>query len=306
MANYIDLLRKDASGTYDGLEIGALITLAAFQDSWLIPNVTFTAHRMTDAGTKIIPTLTTKDGDTTNLITALCVNGNSTELTLGELQLQINKKVSNKFDGCFVTAGIANREFSDGMNMLKIEQMRNQFLNEMHKTLTDGATASQIDAPTAGKYVEYSVKRIAEYTKANKMRPTVALVSSDMAMNLLLEKIQRQTPAGDSAAVTGEFGQINLVRFIEVPDQTEDMILINYNALHIGSPTNVGQLMGSNAAYAGALTNKDAEMNKGVIALEEINAAAGMAYTWIHKFFGAVAVSQYAIKPKAVNARSAK
>lgn len=297
MANFLDLLRKDASGTYEGLEIGTLITLATFQDSWLIPGVTFTAHKMTNAGTKIIPTLNTKDGDTTNLITLLCENGNSTELTMGELQLQINRKVSNRFDGCYVTAGIANREFAGGMNQLKFEQMADQFQNAMHKTLTDAAGVSKIDAPTAGKYREYAIKRIGEYKTANNKRPTVALVSSECATNLLLEKIARPTMAGDSAEVTGEFGQINLVRFIEVPNQTEDMILLNFNALHIGSPTEVGQLMGSNAAYAGAIGA--GEMSKGVIALEEVNAAAGMAYTWIHKFFGAVAVSQYVIKPKA-------
>lgn len=287
MAVDITGIRKDGMNYPEGIKIGDAMSIAFFEKSWLIPGVTYTKLDFGDNGTLIEQLI---DTDTYGTVTDLCEDGTTPDVKTKSWQVSINKKVSAEFDGCFTVAGIADKKVQKVINSMKFRMMAETYRHYVETQMKLTGTASTVSMGTGDSlYINYLADRILEYKKLNKVAPTLALVSSDYLAGLEKDIEMRQTNLGDQVLINGVVGRAKGVTFIEVLDQTEDLILFTMDAIGIGEPSSPKQIPneGILGAYEIASANGDqAGFSNGMISLYNIQAQKGIVNTWVHKFFG--------------------
>lgn len=282
-------LRQDTDKYVEGFTVGDAIYAGMGMLSWLQPGVTYTEHVLNDAGTILIPsmTVTTEGGRT-----ALCVDGNTAETDGTYVTISVDGKVSAKFDGCFVAAGIADLNFARALNNMKIKQMNKEYQNDVKAELLSKATVATT-AVNADPAVYLGLLKTEFFTTKNEW-PTVAMVSTSFYDKLVATagKSFVQTVA-EEAYVNGNVGKINGLVIIP-QNQAEDVILFTADALHIVEPTKVSQVpmnWGVQSPSSEAFS-----FSRGYITILETNAKAGTFNTYVHKYYGRLALSQFAMK----------
>jgi len=271
--------RQDAGNYAEGYAVGDVIVRGLGQYSWLQPNVTYTPHTLSDSGVLYLP----KVSGTQGAATAICADGTVGTSEVEYLNVLIDKKVSAKFDGCFTVAGISDQIIERALNNYKIKNMANDLQDDVLGYMKTTGTASAIvkaDYTTAYEYLQ-ALKR--EYFTANEEFPTVALVSMDFYDELMLEGVQFGTPLSDQIYVAGAVGTVMGLLLRPVPRLDRDVILYVPEALHIVEPASP-KVIGDN--IIGAVNTETSAFYNGMISVQDTDPLKGMAYTYVHKFYG--------------------
>lgn len=305
-------LRTDGAGYVEGVETaGFVINKALIQNTWLIPNVTYTPADLSDAGTMLIPTV---DKLTSGAETDLCAKGTAGSVVGGYETLQITSKVSAEFEGCFEVAGIAAGKFSKALNSLKIEIMVDDYNTAMYNRALVLAKESEVEAWSGtagdGSAVKYVLARRVEHKKLNGKNPNFALISDELAEALEADFMARNTQVGDNAILSGlqseedTFDWRKCTFFVRTQD--EDLVFGNKATNFIGTPKTAKQL----ATFMPNVNMSEAgnSFSQGLISLTAVgdHMDPSSVKTGVHKPYGHAAVKDFTFtKPKAEVTESA-
>lgn len=271
--------RQDAGNYAEGYAVGDVIVRDLGQYSWLQPGVTYTAHTLSDAGVLYLPKISGTQGAATDI----CEDGSVGTSSVEMLSVLIDKKVSAKFDGCFTVAGITDQTIERALNNYKIKNMANDLQDDiLAAMLADGTESAVVkaDYDTTYAYLQ-ALKR--EFFTANEEFPSIALVSMNFYDELMLEGVAFGTPLSDQIYVAGAVGTVMGLLVRPVPRLERDVILYTPDALHIVEPASP-KVIGDN--ILGAINTETSAFYNGMISVQSLDALKGMAYTYVHKFYG--------------------
>ena len=277
--------RQDEANYLEGMTTYDTIMVGLYQGSWLQPGVTFTNHLLRDAGKIEVPKITGAEGGVTDLLNTAANVGTA---NVAMVYLEVDKKVSAKFDGTFTLTGIADKNIELGLNNYKIRSMKTTKEKYVHGKLVAGATTSLVDkADFVGNPYQYLNAMKTEYAKNTLgMMPTIALVSYDFLEELTNADFTRETNQGDAVLITGALqGKLGLL-VIPVHYQTIPVILYSADGLHLGTPVNTKSIgdtiLGDIESMAGV------EFRNGIVTMNNTDASKLKVETYVHNVFGAL------------------
>lgn len=297
MAQPTITLRQDGNNYVEGMSIGKYILVNVLMDSFLQPSVTYTEHLMADQGMIAVP----KISGTKGVTTALCEDGSPGETSTEMVNLNIDRKATELFDGCFTTAGIADKNWEAALNTYKMYNLREQYETDIIEYITGpnetnddyaNITAAVADPATfAGNPSGYLNALRKEYTKNTRgIRSTVGLCSVDFYYSVVDAGINLGTPLGDEFFVrgteaVGRTSGLLLVPSILMDEAGVDVVVYNPMGLHIGIPTTT-KAIGQNILGAGGFIPDSMSFSDGLLSMWETQAKKGIVATYVHKPFG--------------------
>lgn len=281
--------RTDSNNYVEGqISYGQVIDLTLQENSWLFPGRTCTKAVLSNNGTIVVPTL---DNAVGGGVTELCEDGEAGTYGTGQTTVSINKKVSEKFDGCFTVANIADMLLESAINTKKLRVMSETFNNWAYGEILKVATPSTI-TKTDGDEIGYVFDRIAEYKVLNHMQPAYALVSTTFLNKIYKSLSKRETNLGDETLINGYAGVYNGVTFIERYDQAEDLMLGSSEDLLIATPSKPEQIPDQRILGAYNASGENGGFELGMVSLWDVQASKGIVETWVHKYFGLGVLNQ--------------
>lgn len=302
MAWTFPTLRTDAAGYVEGYQWGERFLYGFAMHNWLIPGLTYTRHVLTDAGTIVLP-YSVVPTPTGAQITDLCADGTPSNQDASILQISVDKKVSDRFDGCYTAAGISMVEWAALINDAKLRNMANeQKLYVAQQLAANNIASTSTDATEYGKFIDSKT----QYFAHTGRYPTFALVSSDYFDALIKENIVLNlfgtANLAQDAYVHGESGQIAGVAIINTGLSTAQLgakaYISDAEALHIVVPRSINQVPAGwsiQGPYNAGEMTEGLSFSEGIQAIVDIHAASGMFYTWIHYFFGVKVIEDFVI-----------
>ncbi len=277
-------LRQDASKYVEGVQQGNVINLELHKNSIMIPGYTFTSSTLNDAGKLEIPFVSTTALQTPSKI---CEDGNVSDVAVSLKNVDIDKKISEAYNGCFVSAGIADAEITSAINTQKTSNMRKSYEADFRALITDAANS------TAGTVIDQATawnKLLAERTafvKRTGEMPTAVYVSADFEAKIIAEKIARETTAGDETLARGVIGEVLGMAIISDYELTKDFVMVYAPAIHVVTPLKTSQI---NSMITG--NGPLSVFSKGVQLIEETRALAGISRTIAHKYYGMAVIDK--------------
>lgn len=272
-------MRQDGDNYTEGMTIGSVLMMKMGRKSWLQPGVTYTPHVLDGMGMISVPKVTATEGE----VTDLCVDGNVGGANEVRVPILINKKVSAVFDGCFTAVGIADKIIQRALNNAKVRKLRityEKYIEGIMVQKGKAATTARGELSARG----YLAKLKTEYYKVNTDYPTFALVSLDFMDELDAEMALRETVQGDAKWVRG--GDVAMAAgILVIPAEIPvPVILATPDRLPIVTPQSAAQL--ADGIIGGVDSEAGFSFGSGFGFFQEINAKAGTAHTYVHKFFG--------------------
>lgn len=280
--NITVVTRTDEDNYPEGMTVAQSVEMGIGRILWLQPGITYNEHILDDQGTIGIPKVSAAGG----AVTDICAEGDAGTAEETRVLLNINKKYSGKFDGCFTVAGIADKTSQKALNKAKLRAMANIFTKHVEAEMVAGSTESELD-PVDPKFKDnprrYLVNAKNEAYKLAKKMPQIALVSLDFYEELDNAKAIRETIAGDEQYVNGVVGRTG--GLLIIPTEIEvDFILYSFEDLNIAKPSNPKQIA---AGILGDIESIEGfSFDKGFASFLDVNASVGSAHTWMHGYFG--------------------
>ncbi len=274
-------LRQDASKYVEGVEKGNAINLKLYKNSILAPNITFTPATLNDAGTLEIPRVSTTTEQTA---TNICEKANYSVQDVELVTVSIDKKVSEEYGGCFVSAGLADKEFKEAIDKQKTNTMQKAFERHFNTLITDGANSTAgtvVDQPKA--WDKLLAERTAFFKRTGEM-PTAVYVSAEFEAKIISEKILRETNEGDLALTRGVVGEVLGMNIIRNDFLTKDFVMLNAMAVYVVSPQKTSQVAVANGQISG--NGPLSIWSNGVSIIEGADRDTGIVKTSAHKYFG--------------------
>lgn len=282
-------INTDSGGYVEGYQINwaeAMVKGLA-KVTWLGPQ-TATILPLNDVGQVYIPVTerSAKSG-----FTDICVEATPDSVTNRYIKVEIDGKHSSRFDGCFTSTGIADKNWEKTITNAKLKYLANDMQDKALQTLQAGAFVSEtIKSSYNGDVVAYFNAMIVEYALKNDgNKPDVVLVSWNFYAELLNTRVFIPNNNSNDVLTTGVLGKIMGVDVIPVITDNDIDIQAMYRKemLVIAYPTNPKSM--PNASILGAVDTGnmgDETFFKGMQTMHEYNAAAGTIFTWLHMYRG--------------------
>ncbi len=276
-------LRTDTMGTPEGLKKTDIIIEGIYDESVMFPGKTFTPMKLNNVGKIEFPIVKKKsNGGKTGLGEAANVG----DVAIETRTMDIDSKVSAKFDGIFTIVGIADKAWEKAMNTARLDIMKEDLQNDYMAILTATATAGTVtDAKTgASKLLR---ERNAYKKRTMGKMPTYAFISSDFETKLIEEKILRETTEGDRTLMQGTIGKylgIELIHNHYLDDLGHDFIMARPEAVIEGVPLSTKDLA---ANILGDISkNPLVEFDGGLATFNVTDGEKGTITTFLHKYYG--------------------
>jgi len=316
MAWSFPTLRTDAAGYVEGYQWGHRILYGFAQHNWLQPGLTYTRHELSNAGTVVLP-YSIVPTPTGARVTDLCSPATPSNADASIMQVLVDKKVSDRFDGCFTSAGISMLEWAELINDHKLRNMANDQKYYIAQKLAAASNASGAHTveQTSSAYADFLAAETLFWTVTGRSAE-FALVSNEYYNTLLKEQVSLNLYGnlhlGETAYVNGLVGEIAGIRIIRtgLPEAIlgAPAYFMDAETLHIAVPNSIHQIpIGWNiqGPHASALLAESPSFSQGIQYILDSDAPSGIEYTWLHYYFGAFVIEDFLVTLKAAAATTA-
>ena len=285
--------RQDKSLYLEGLTQGQAIWLELGQRTWVLDGVTATIHSLNQAGQVQIPVF--KTGDIKGL-TELCEDGDGNKANYEFRTLNLDKKVSGVFNGCFTVANIADPNITSMLDQATIRQMALAYTTGIENELVANAQAGTISDTNATNF-EILMDLQKKFFDENRIQPSAVLVSARAYKEIAKEHGFIPTASGSTILTTGNVGIYAGLQIIQTNITDTDLIMISPESVHIaiaGSPEQANQSGSLSAGFD--IFNQMNGFSAGIVSKLDNMAQNVATKTWVHIPLGIKIIPELAYK----------
>ena len=240
MAIELPDIRQDARNVPNGVDVASMTLVGLAKDTWLQPNITYTLHKFKEAGQLIIPKVI-RGG--INATKRLCDTiSESTKNTFEFIELVIDTYVYATIGSCFDGANLVNYETLSMLDKAELDKIKEAWQNNLLKALVSQAT-DVVDTVDKTDVIGQIKDMILDFQKANKAKPTVIVVTTDVYKLIEAELIGFGGLDTVQYALNGFAGSISQVPVViddNIADATivgvgkaRDILVASKSALHV-------------------------------------------------------------------------